>query len=120
MWRGVSSDFHMSDYAKVRCQFEGDYTLSFGVPNLREEKPISLTDTGKIFFLYPLDPFVWMSSLRPFPYAFENAMVNIGKDCLGDYVTVVICPSLNHRIHDLDKNFRFVSSFGVYDFAYFR
>ena len=88
----------MSDYASVRCQFKGDSIHPFWFSDIREEQPVSLIDTDEVFFLDPCNPFVGVSSLRPFPYAFENAVINIGKDFLGDHVAIVVRPSLNHWI----------------------
>ena len=75
---------------------------------MRVEDPVSLVNSSEILVLNPLETFVGVSSFCPCPETLEHACVDIGKDLFGDYMAVMIGPSLNLRIEDANQIFRLV------------
>ena len=83
-----------------RTHIEQIYDLCFTALRLLgcKEAPFAVTNGPKITVSYPLGLFVWVSSFRPPPEVFEDAVVNVIKGFLGACVAVVVGPAPDHRV----------------------
>jgi hypothetical protein len=100
----LSTDLDMSPNGDLGGHEEiNPWLFSFKVGCFCREGPVVSIVEMEVGFADPMGRFVGMSSSCPLPYNLEDAMIEVAKDCLADYMSVILSPTPDQGIEQPDQ-----------------